>query len=38
MDVLALIDVEWFKYLREWQPPSINFWTPAMCLVNDMDL
>ncbi len=34
MDVLALADVEWFKYLREWQPPLINFWTPTQWAVN----
>ncbi|MBP8661613.1 MAG: HNH endonuclease [Mesotoga sp.] len=37
MDVLALTDVEWFKYLREWQPPIINFWTPTAWAVNKIN-
>lgn len=37
MDVLALTDVEWFKYLREWQPPIINFWTPTAWVVNKIN-
>ncbi|MBN2253765.1 MAG: HNH endonuclease [Kosmotogaceae bacterium] len=37
MDVLALTDVEWFKYLREWQPPLINFWTPTAWAVNKIN-
>jgi putative restriction endonuclease len=37
LDVLALTDVEWFKYLREWQPPIINFWTPTAWVVNKIN-